>query len=34
MTLVLYSILGFLVFENIVELYLTFRQVRVIIDFI
>jgi ABC-type anion transport system duplicated permease subunit len=27
MTLVLYSILGFLVFENLVELYLTFRQV-------
>lgn len=27
MTLVLYSILGFLIFENLVELYLTLRQV-------
>lgn len=27
MTLVLFSILGFLVFENLVELYLTLRQV-------
>ena len=27
MTLVLYSILGFLIFENLVDLYLTLRQV-------
>lgn len=27
MTAVLYSILGFLIFENLVELYLTLRQV-------
>jgi hypothetical protein len=27
MTAVLYSILGFLIFENLVELYLTYRQV-------
>lgn len=26
--LVLYSILGFLIFENLVELYLTLRQVE------
>lgn len=33
MTLVLFSILGFLIFENLVELYLTLRQVRLNTEF-